>query len=590
MTINAMTYLPPALRSQVASGTCLQEVTVWLQQAVDAAIAAGTDLHIPAGVWPIHAYLGPTDPDPIWTIRVPDGRRLRIFGDGKRTVLRRHAIPSSVPIELPNTSVMVAMQANQNIAIEWHAIQFDGHERAFGNGLVHEFIADGVETRFEYPATDARLGVTLRTGAIERIQTRGSVQRSAVDPMNQAIDFLHPPPINSRVRLCRLWEQEHCANLAFVIGSGTPALLELKEVTMTGCIGDGLWVNVPVSSVHIFKFRSFGRTRRVRADLQFSAIPLDLRIEDFVGDAMEAEIKSGGWVPADHHISIRNATVRGAFDFGSEGAPLNIEGHKIRQAARFGVADPAANFVGLNGRFSACNFAAIYLIRGCNLVFDGGIISLIGYPDQLSTARPVSVSPVSEVRFDGVLFKVVPGFPGAPAIVNGHYMERDKATPDISRVTHVRNCSVASALDHFAVAERCGTFILEGGKLDGREAVVHIGNGGGGGEQAYVTNVCLRDPEHWRGSASHIDAAFGGPSKISMSGQFDATNLLPVSATSGTGQSAQLTWEGRFDVQAPTDPNGWLPGLPGMRVHVLSPTSDWKYVSTAAFGETSYAP
>lgn len=158
-----------------------------------------------------------------------------------------------------------------------------------------------------------------------------------------------------------LFAHEQSANVKFSLGSGRPNNITFDNVTMTGCVGDGFHANVPIQSLQVSNWRSDDRTRRPRADIQLSRIPLQAtNVTNFIGDAFEMEPAETN---REHVINLANMLVRGALDLagdehkhtdGSEPNFANVNASNVVQLGQRGVGLPISNFFKVRGRYPRC--------------------------------------------------------------------------------------------------------------------------------------------------------------------------------------------------------------------------------------------
>jgi hypothetical protein len=283
-----------------------------LKLASDYSISQGKALYLPAGLWLVGANNGDRTG---WTIHIPDNKSLLILGDGDATIIRRKATPT-----LGHTSSLVWITANRGINLSFQNLLFDGNEANCPTDTGFTFLGDGVTKTFNYATPDAKsdcaLTATLITKGVEAIQNRGGYTKGGEYP-NRCVTFTNAPPVGTTVRIYNIYAHEQSANVKFRPGTGIPNNITFDHVTMTGCVGDGFHANVPIQSLQISNWRSFGRTRRPRADIQLSRIPLEVtNVTNFIGDAFEMEPSETN---AEHVINLSNMLVRGALDLAGDG-------------------------------------------------------------------------------------------------------------------------------------------------------------------------------------------------------------------------------------------------------------------------------
>ncbi|NJL51719.1 MAG: hypothetical protein HC930_04930 [Hydrococcus sp. SU_1_0] len=150
---------------------------------------------------------------------------------------------------------------------------------------------------------------------------------------------------NCPIDLNQPFAHEQSANVKFLRGNGTPNNVTFDNVAMTGCVGDGFQTNVKIQSLQVRNWRSYGRTRRPRADIQLSRIPLQVtNVTNFIGDAFEMEPSK---LNAEHVINLNNMLVRGAFDLAGDKETqqfANVYASNVTHLAQVGIGLPFSNF------------------------------------------------------------------------------------------------------------------------------------------------------------------------------------------------------------------------------------------------------
>lgn len=590
MTVNALDMLSAAERTEVINRTLATDISEKLIDATDLAIKQGEDLYLPAGLWLVKAnnrfHTG-------WKINICDNQSLRIFGDGVATVVCRMATTT-----LEHTSPVVWIQANSGINLTFQNLLFDGNE---ANCPTHEgftFAGDGISTQFAYtlPNADAEKGhsVTLITDGVESIQSRGGFFREGEYP-NRLIRFAVPPPVGTTIRYYKIYAHEQSANVKFARGSGTPNTIAFDHVVMTGCVGDGFHANTAIQNLQVTNWYSYGRTRRPRADIQLSRIPLQAtHVTNFVGDAFESEPIE---VNAGHMLHLSNMLVRGTFDLAgdkdrhADGSPpnfVNVNGHNIVHLGQFGIGIAFSNFGRVHGQFVNCAFVNTNRIQSCQVTFKECKFWIFGLKDQPETADPiwiwhddssVRVEIETLVEFENVRFDC------AASVTKGRYVAAT-ATSNSNNVTRFINCQNLKRLEYFAFANRCGTMLFDGGQLSGTQAAIWIASGGVDSEgNPFFTNVILKNPGHWMPSLIELEF-IQGLTQIEMSGDFDAEEVSPIVNTNTA--TKPITWIGGFTGSVHSDPNGRIRGIPGLILRPVGTTEEWQYRHADKFAATEY--
>lgn len=395
-----------------------------------------------------------------------------------------------------------------------------------------------------------------------------------------------------------LFSHEQSANVKFLTGSGIPNNITFDNVTMTGCVGDGFHANTPIQSLQVTNWRSYGRTRRPRADIQLSRIPLQAtNVTNFIGDAFEMEPAETN---REHVINLSNMLVRGALDLagdehkhgdGSEPNFANVNASNVVQLGQRGVGLPISNFFKVRGRFVNCSFVATKRIQRCNVTFKSSTFTVLGLKDQPQIADHVQIwqdQPDAFVEFEDVLFAHEAG------VTTGHFVSPVVATSDANRTTRFINCKNLQQLDYFSRANRCGHMLVEGGQIHGKIAAIQIENGGGPdvNGQPYITTITLKDPANWKSALIQIGSV-GGPIQIDMTGYF-AAEKTPPSANTRELASPHITWLGGFTGAVTSNPNGRMRGLPGLLLRwaeaPAGENNEWRYKQGKTFAATIYEP
>lgn len=578
--VNALNFLTAAQRAAVVGYTLTDDIRTQLKQASVYATSQGKALYLPAGLWLVEANNAQNTG---WTVTVPDNKSLLVFGDGDATIIRRRATTT-----LAKTSALIWIKANTGINLSFQNLLVDGNEANCPTDSGFTFAGDGFTTIYPYTVADAgadnKLSVTLLTNEVEAIQNRGAFTKSGSYP-NRFITFTVAPSQGTKVRLYNIFAHEQSANMKFLPGGGTPNNLTFDNVAMTGCVGDGFHANVHCQSLQVSNWRSFGRTRRPRADIQLSRIPLQAtNVTNFIGDAFESE-PSG--TNAEHIINLSNMLVRGALDLAGDNQHFaNVNAINVMHLCRFGVGLPFSNFYKVRGKFVNCSFVGTNRIQRSQVEFKGGRFTIFGLTLEPAIADDIKIwhdLANNFVEFNDVAFD----FQGR--VTSGTFVSASVATADASRETRFINCRTTQKLDYFARANRCGTMLLDGGQIGGSIATVSIENGGTG-NPAFITNVILKNPERWASGLASIGVV-SGPVRVEMFGYFDAERLEPTSNTT-PGMNAHITWIGGFTASVASDPNGRICGLPGLIMRKSEPAAgeitEWRYQNGETYASNVY--
>lgn len=601
--INVLDYLSPTQRADVlnyipiAGGICKQ-----LKEATDKAIQWNESLYLPAGLWLIKANNGGADPLSGWYINIPDNKSLLIVGDGDATIIRREATTTLEP-----NSTLIWISANKEINLSFQNLLIDGNEANCPTDKGFTFPGDGTTLRFKYTAdaqSDAKLAVTLITNRVEAIQNRGGFTKGGIYP-DRFVDFTVPPRSDTTVRIYDIFAHEQSANVRFSAGTGTPKNITFDNVTMTGCVGDGFKANKQIQSLQVINWRSFGRTRRPRADIQLSRIPLQAtNITNFIGDAFGWE--SGGTSAADHVINLSNMLVRGTFSLaGDSENHTNVNAINVTHLCKFGVGLPLSGFSKIRGKFVNCSFVDTRSISFCQVKFTGGKFTILGSNANPTIAKDIWIP--GNINNDFVEFNDVE-FDCEGNVTSGKFFSTtikfatespiaDNASPKIIQFT---NCITLRNLDYFASANRCRAMVFNGGQIGGRIAAVRIESADARLPE-FVTNVTLNNPVGWTSTLLSIASAGDVGSvrdvkanvRITMFGSFDAERSKPISNTA-IETYENITWIGGFTAAVASDPNGRIRGLPGLILRKSEPTSgeivEWQYKQGKTYASTQYVP
>jgi hypothetical protein len=396
---------------------------------------------------------------------------------------------------------------------------------------------------------------------------------------------------------------EQSANVKFLgSGNGTPNNVTFENVAMTGCVGDGFHANVKIQSLQVSNWRSYGRTRRPRADIQLSLIPLQVtNVTNFIGDTIEMEPAE---VNAEHIINLNNMLVRGKFDFAGDKDKqqfANVYASNVTHLGQFGIGSSSSNFNKIRGEFVNCQFVNTDRIQNCQIKFNGGTFTVLGKATQPTEADGIKIihdRADNFVEFNGAAFDV------RGEVTSGAYFPKNKATSDIGRETRFINCRTVRKLDYFATANRSGTMLFDGGQIGGKTAAVLISHGGSKEVRPeYITRAIIKNPEHWTSTLIHIDGVTPRakdteirPVTIEMYGQFNAEIQQPI-FNSASKTNSNITWVGGFTAFVTSDPNGRIRGLPGLILRKSEPTEseptsvdivEWQYKQGKTYASTQY--
>lgn len=610
LPVNALNFLSAPKRALVTSYTLTESVREELQNASNYAASQGKALYLPAGLWLIEASKGFSTG---WTITIPHNKSLLIYGDGDATIIRRQAVPLNTDLSMvQSTSPLVWIKGNDGINLTFQHLLFDGNEANFPTHEGFTFTGDGFTTQFDYQiandADEKGLSVTFIIDGVESIQNRIDFEPGGEYP-NRFVRFADAPPVGTTIRLYKTFAYEQAANIKFVEVNGEiPNTITFDNVTMTGCVGDGFHANVPIQNLQVSNWRSYGRTRRPRADIQLSRIPLEAtNITNFIGDAFEMEPSETN---RDHIINLSNMLVRGAFDLAGDtkehingDAPnfANVKATNIQHLGKPGIGLSFSSFTRVRGEFVNYSFVATEHILNCQIQFTGGTFKILGKKQTPTEADHIKIrqeQPSSSVEFNGVLFEYgkfeYGKFEAGKGVTSGYFIESVYGTSDTNRIIRVINCRNLQQLDYFAQVDRCGTMIFDGGRIGGKIAALWITNGGGG-SPPFVTNVLIKDPEQWSSTLLDIGgkSGFGGPTFITMTGSFNA-EITQLVSNSSPSQSAHITWSGGFIGAVTSDPNGRIRGIPGLILRWAEAPAganhEWRYKNGPVYAETVYEP
>jgi hypothetical protein len=364
---------------------------------------------------------------------------------------------------------------------------------------------------------------------------------------------------------------------------------------MTGCVGDGFKTNVQIQNLQVTNWRSYGRTRRPRPDISLSRIPLQVtNITNFIGDAFEMEPAETN---AEHVINLSNMLIRGAFDLAGDGQNFaNVRGNNIKHLGQIGVGLAFSNFFRVRGEFNNCSFVNTERIQNCDIRFDGGSFTLSGKIKDPTIAKDIQIFHGTNdgegrfVEFNGVMFRV-----GKPEVKSRAYFYESQKKTELEPQTWFINCRAIDELDYFALSDRNGTMLFDGGRLKGRIAAIQITSDDPAGNPPiqYLSKIIVKNPELWSSKSLIEMLGTKGTIQIEMSGSFNAEMIKPIS-NDLVATSPSVTWIGGFVGSVKSDPNGRIPGLPGLILRKSEPAAvsdrviEWRYQKGKTFGEKDY--
>ncbi len=535
-----------------------------------AAVTAVGAVYVPAGTYDILANNGTTSG---CTIANAANQSLMIYGDGKASVLRRESTST-----LTDSSSIFRLQTATGNSYSFKDLLFDGNESNCPIDEGQTFAGDGVTVAFNYVST-AQLSASWIVSGVESVHPQ--VDHTGVSP-NWTATFLRAPAVGTTVRLSELYTYEHCANVAMTGSSGLTESVSFDNVYMTGIIGDGFYMNVQFKRLHINNWISYGRTRRVRADIQFSRIPtISSNLNNVTCDALESE--PFGTV-STHTWNMNNILCRGALDLAGDTVNANITATNVRQLGTYGVGLPICNLYAVKGFFTNCYFAKISRIQRCFTKFDqchfqvseGKVV--IGEADYIQVWHDVAGAYI-EVK--NSTFDVDAG------VTTGYYITPSVATADATRLISIADCRTLTTLDYFMTVNRMGSVVLDGGSLSGTTAVILISN-----VPTYACNVDIRNPQRWTGGAIMSLNTMTETISINLSGFF-IPSVIPILTNAAT-TNAFVNFYGGLVATGTGTPVGTVKGVQGMiyRINnaVTGTAVEYRYCPSVLnrFGETGY--
>ncbi|MFZ1851776.1 MAG: hypothetical protein WAU15_05995 [Nitrosomonas sp.] len=400
---------------------------------------------------------------------------------------------------------------------------------------------------------------------------------------------------------------EHAANIKFFPQGNDDAEFEgilLHGVTMTGCVADGLNINLPTRQLLVHESECYGRTRRFRSDITLSLVPSVITdMNNFIGDSFEVESKGDPTRPAgpiravnkNHLIKLTNVLLRGALDLDGKEGTLNVIGERIRQLGSTDVKINAASFYNVRGFFSDCHFVNVDQISKCDASFLRTKFTVYENPQIPGEAKAISIAYQQEkiVAWPSHIKFVDCHFSAVPEVTSGCYIKNAAATNDVTQGASFIDCRNDKTLSHFAQVDRCGTFIFHGGILSGQSAVIGIAHG----NNNYVTHIIIKDPFEWLSPLMMINNISDSPlnkAVIGMEGKVKQDTVLATLANP-RNISPNIEWHGGFVMYLEDidDPNGRIVGIPNLKIYAdrSSAISAWIYDGGAngnEIGRTSY--
>ncbi len=535
-----------------------------------AAVTAVGSVYVPAGTYDFLANNGTTSG---CTIANAANQGLMIYGDGKASVLRREATSTLV-----DSSSIFRLQTASGNSFSFKDLMFDGNEANCPIDEGQTFAGDGVTVAFNYTST-SQLSASWIVSGVESIQPQ--VDHTGVSP-NWTATFLRAPAVGTTVKLSSIYKYEHCANVAMTGSAGLTESVSFDNVYMTGIIGDGFYMNVQFKRLHINNWISYGRTRRPRADIQFSRIPtISSNLNNITCDALESE--PFGTV-STHTWNMNNILCRGALDLAGDTVTANITATNVRQLGTYGVGLPICNLYAVKGFFTNCYFAKISRIQRCFAKFDQCHFQVSEGKVNIDEADYIQVwhdVAGAYIEIKNSTFDVDSG------VTTGYYITPSVATSDATRLISIADCRALTALDYFMTTNRMGSVVLDGGSLSGNTAVILISN-----QPTYACNVDIRNPQKWTGGAIMSLNTMTEVISISLSGFF-RPSVIPILANAAT-TNANVNFYGCLVATGTGTPVGTVKGVQGMiyRVNnaVTGTAVEYRYNPTVLnrFGETGY--
>ena len=535
-----------------------------------AAVTAVGSVYVPAGTYDFLANNGTTSG---CTIANAANQSLMIYGDGKASVLRREATSTLV-----DSSSIFRLQTASGNSFSFKDLMFDGNEANCPIDEGQTFAGDGVTVAFNYTST-SQLSASWIVSGVESIQPQ--VDHTGVSP-NWTATFLRAPAVGTTVKLSSIYKYEHCANIAMTGSAGLTESVSFDNVYMTGIIGDGFYMNVQFKRLHINNWISYGRTRRPRADIQFSRIPtISSNLNNITCDALESE--PFGTV-STHTWNMNNILCRGTLDLAGDTVTANITATNVRQLGTYGVGLPICNLYAVKGFFTNCSFAKISRIQRCFTKFDQCHFQVsegkvtIGEADYIQVWHDVAGA---YIEIKNSTFDVDSG------VTTGYYITPLVATSDATRLISIADCRTLTTLDYFMIVNRMGSVVLDGGVLAGTTAVILISN-----IPSFVCNVDIRNPMLWTGGAIMSLNTMTEVISINLAGFF-RPSIIPIIANGAT-TNANVGFYGSLVATGTGTPVGSVKGVQGMiyRVNnaVTGTAVEYRYNPTVLnrFGETGY--
>ncbi|TIM16073.1 MAG: hypothetical protein E5Y67_04030 [Mesorhizobium sp.] len=329
-------------------------------------------------------------------------------------------------------------------------------------------------------------------------------------PYDAGSRFAHEQSANLRLRTAAI--------------AGTFDALELYGMRMTSCIADGFQGAVAINRFVADDFKAWGRTRRVRSDIQFSRIPLvSCVINNFEGDAFEME---PSFTNAKHQMFLSQMLVRGALDLAGDTNFANVIASDIIALNTDGIGLNIVNFYKVKGKFKNCIFTAVDRIQRCQAEFQGGEFRLRASDTYTATASSLQIwndSSASSVKFNRTHFCLESGV----SVQTGTYVNGEVSHDDLTRSMEFNQCTTDGVLDSF-LGGAFGTIAIRGGNPACTRAIIGIG-----GSTATKEHIYLQPTLEWSGSylmriPNDVFVTSAGDAVVAVSGEFASAKMLPI--------------------------------------------------------------
>ncbi|TIM14457.1 MAG: hypothetical protein E5Y67_12315 [Mesorhizobium sp.] len=327
--------------------------------------------------------------------------------------------------------------------------------------------------------------------------------------------YLHEQSSNLRMRTAAI--------------AGTFDALELYGMRMTGCVGDGFLAAASINRFVADDFKAYGRTRRVRSDIQLSRIPLvSCVVNNAEIDAFEME---PSFTNLTHQMFLSQMLVRGAFDLAGNVSgdpnPANILGTDIVALNTEGIGLNIVNMFRVKGRFKDCILTNIDRLQRCQVEFQGGEIRLRASETYTASAQPLAIwhdSANSYVKFNRTHFRLESGV----SVQTGFYVQPSTAHTDLTRVMEFNNCTTDGVLDHFLAGDVYGTVTIRGGNPAATRAVISVA-----GSTITKENIYLEPTAEWSSAyllriPSAVTVTTPGDCVVAVAGEFASAKMLPI--------------------------------------------------------------